>query len=197
MVRLGVDAERCRRPRIDVARVDTRELGGTGRPAPAGGLADAVGRQAGRRRPSQEALMKPFLLLLTVLAAVAVAAGRGGAAGAGAPPNRCPEEPPFDLPGPEICTFSFSEHRELPAGTRCEFDVTIDIEWTGRFTSSPTCRAPSPTWFPWARRPATVTRWCGRALRGDGESRDRFHRPRSVREVQTSRWTDGHHVRGI
>lgn len=75
--------------------------------------------------------MKAFWILLTLLGALAVAAVAGGAAGAGAPPNRCPEEPPFDVPGPEICTFSFSEHRELPAGTRCAFDVTIDIEWTG------------------------------------------------------------------
>jgi len=76
--------------------------------------------------------MKAFSILLTMLAAVAVAvAGTGGAASAGAPPNKCPEVPPFDVPGPEICTFSFSEHRELPAGTRCEFDVTIDIEWQG------------------------------------------------------------------
>jgi hypothetical protein len=71
------------------------------------------------------------LHLFAVAGAVLAAALGVGTAGAGAPPNRCPEEPPFDIPGPEICTFSFSEHRELPAGTRCAFDVTIDIDWTG------------------------------------------------------------------
>jgi len=65
------------------------------------------------------------------LAATAAIAIGGGTAGAGAPPNKCPETPPFDVPGPEICTFGFTEHRDLPAGTRCDFDVTIDIDWRG------------------------------------------------------------------
>jgi hypothetical protein len=72
-----------------------------------------------------------FGILLTLLAAIAAAALTGGTAVAGAPPNKCPTEPPYDVPGPEICTFSYTEHHELPAGTRCEFDVTIDIEWNG------------------------------------------------------------------
>ena len=75
--------------------------------------------------------MRSFLILLTLLGGLAVAAVTGGAAHAGAPPNKCPEQPPFDVPGPEICTFSYSEHRYLPAGTRCAFDVTIDINWEG------------------------------------------------------------------
>ena len=58
-------------------------------------------------------IMKALWITLTLVAAVVVAAGTGVAASAGAPPNKCPEEPPFDVPGPEICTFSFSEHREL------------------------------------------------------------------------------------
>ena len=75
--------------------------------------------------------MKAFLTLLTLFVAFAAAAVVGGTAHGGAPPNKCPEEPPFEVPGPEICTFGFTEHRDLPAGTRCEFDVTIDIEWQG------------------------------------------------------------------
>jgi hypothetical protein len=35
------------------------------------------------------------------------------------------------VPGPEICTFSYSVHRFLPAGTRCAFDVTIDYQASG------------------------------------------------------------------
>lgn len=75
--------------------------------------------------------MRTLWILFALGAALAAAGVTVGAAGAGAPPNKCPEEPPFEVAGPEICTFSFSEHRELPAGTRCEFDVTIDIEWQG------------------------------------------------------------------
>lgn len=75
--------------------------------------------------------MKTLYLLVAAVAVIVASTFVVVPAGATAPPNRCPEEPPFDVPGPEICTFSFSEHRELPAGTRCAFDVTIDIEWTG------------------------------------------------------------------
>ena len=72
--------------------------------------------------------MKPFLILLTLFAALGANWIGGGTASAGAPPYKCPETSPYDVPGPEICTFSFTEHRELPAGTRCDFNVTIDIE---------------------------------------------------------------------
>jgi hypothetical protein len=78
--------------------------------------------------------MRRLIVTVSVLGALAfaaIAAIGGGTAEAGVPPNKCPETPPFDVPGPEICTFSFTDHRELPAGTRCDFDVTIDIEWQG------------------------------------------------------------------
>ena len=42
--------------------------------------------------------MRSFLILLTLLGGLAVAAVTGGAAHAGAPPNKCPEQPPFDVP---------------------------------------------------------------------------------------------------
>jgi hypothetical protein len=45
--------------------------------------------------------------------------------------QRCPEDPTVVVPGPVICTFSFSTHRFFPAGTRCSFDVTIDYQSTG------------------------------------------------------------------
>jgi hypothetical protein len=52
-------------------------------------------------------------------------------ASADQPFQRCPEDPSFVIPGPEICTFSYSVHNFLPAGTRCPFDVTIDYQVTG------------------------------------------------------------------
>ena len=45
--------------------------------------------------------------------------------------NRCPDDPSVNLPGPEICSFSFPVHVDLPAGTRCSFDVTIDYVLSG------------------------------------------------------------------
>jgi hypothetical protein len=74
--------------------------------------------------------MKALWILLAVGAAITVAV-LGAPAQAGVGPNRCPEDPAVNLPGPEACTFSFSVHNELPAGTRCDFDVTIDYEVTG------------------------------------------------------------------
>jgi hypothetical protein len=53
------------------------------------------------------------------------------AASADQPFQRCPEDPSVNVPGPEICTFSFAVHNFLPAGTRCAFDVTIDYQVTG------------------------------------------------------------------
>ena len=61
------------------------------------------------------------------------------------------------VPGPEICTFSYSVHNFLPAGTRCAFDVTIDYEVTGtiHFYENPP-RAVA-TASPRAGQPATAT----------------------------------------
>jgi hypothetical protein len=73
-------------------------------------------------------MMKTIWMILAVFAAMATAAFVGEPAGAGVPPNKCPEDPTVNLPGPEICTFSFSVHNEYPAGTRCEFDVIVDYE---------------------------------------------------------------------
>src|SRR5262245_838702 len=103
-------------------------------------------KPARRRGPSvdgvptndgKETSMRRLTVIVSILGALALAATAaaligGGTASAGAPPNKCPETPPFEVPGPEICTFTRTEHRELPAGTRCDFDVTIDIEWQGR-----------------------------------------------------------------
>lgn len=74
--------------------------------------------------------MKAFWILLALVGAMTVAV-IGGSAQAGVGPNRCPEDPTVNLPGPEVCTFSFPVHREFPAGTRCDFDVTIDYVVTG------------------------------------------------------------------
>jgi hypothetical protein len=75
--------------------------------------------------------VKRLSIILAVAAAMAAATSVAGPAGAGAPPNKCPEDPTVSLAGPEICAFSFSVHREFPAGTRCDFDVAIDYEVTG------------------------------------------------------------------
>jgi hypothetical protein len=75
--------------------------------------------------------MKPthiFVLAVVVLAAALAAAS---SAAADQPFARCPQDPSVVVPGPEICTFGYSVHREFPAGTRCDFDVTIDYQVTG------------------------------------------------------------------
>ncbi len=64
--------------------------------------------------------MKALWILLAIGAAMTIAV-LGSPAQAGVGPNRCPDDPTVNLPGPEICTFSFSVHNELPAGTRCDF----------------------------------------------------------------------------
>ena len=73
---------------------------------------------------------------LTVIAGSLVVAvsllAAASSASADQPFQRCPEDPSVVVPGPEICDFSYSVHRFLPAGTRCEFDVTIDYTVTGR-----------------------------------------------------------------
>lgn len=74
--------------------------------------------------------MKALLILLAIGAAMTIAV-LGSPSQAGAAPDRCPDDPTVNLPGPEICTFSFSVHNVLPAGTRCDFEVTIDYEVTG------------------------------------------------------------------
>jgi hypothetical protein len=67
-------------------------------------------------------------------AAAASALGAAPSASADQPFQRCPEDPSVVVPGPEICDFSYSVHRFLPAGTRCAFEVTIDYTVTGRIS---------------------------------------------------------------
>jgi hypothetical protein len=74
--------------------------------------------------------MKIVLPLLAIGAALTLAV-IGSPAQAGNGPNRCPDDPLVNLPGPEICDFSFHVHNELPAGSRCDFPVTIDYDVTG------------------------------------------------------------------
>jgi len=73
--------------------------------------------------------MRTLFLVVTAVALAALAAVSSAAADQ--PFSRCPTDPSVVVPGPEICTFSYSVHRDLPAGTRCSFDVTIDYEVTG------------------------------------------------------------------
>jgi hypothetical protein len=105
--------------------------------------------------------------------------------------NRCPDDPSVNLPGPEICSFSFPVHVDSPAGTRCSFDVTIDYVLSGTimFFENPASR----------RRPYGARRNCDRkrshlerplAFHRDGESRDRLHRPRPVCSLQAARRED-------
>jgi hypothetical protein len=69
--------------------------------------------------------------VIALLAATATLLVAAQSASADQPFQRCPEDPAAIVPGPEICTFSYSVHNFLPAGTRCAFDVTIDYKVTG------------------------------------------------------------------
>ena len=74
---------------------------------------------------------KMFVGVVALLAATATVVVAAHSASADQPFQRCPEDPSVVVPGPEICTFSYSVHNFLPAGTRCAFDVTIDYQVTG------------------------------------------------------------------
>jgi hypothetical protein len=102
--------------------------------------------------------MRPIHVLLVGLAVVAAALALAFPAAADQAINRCPEDPSVVVPGPEICTFSYSVHRFLPAGTRCAFDVTIDYQVTGTIYFFENPPRGSPTTSRRALRPATVTR---------------------------------------
>jgi hypothetical protein len=75
--------------------------------------------------------MKPIHIFVIPLLVMAAALAAASSATADGPFARCPEDPSVVVPGPEICTFGYSVHREFPAGTRCDFDVAIDYEVTG------------------------------------------------------------------
>jgi hypothetical protein len=74
---------------------------------------------------------KTLLAVLALFASAATLLVAVQSASADQPFQRCPEDPSVVVPGPEICTFSYSVHRFLPAGTRCAFDVTIDYQASG------------------------------------------------------------------
>jgi hypothetical protein len=74
--------------------------------------------------------MKPihiFTLCVVALAAALVLASPGAAA---QPFERCSDDP--SVPGPAICDFAYHpDPTFFPAGTRCDFDVTVDYAYTG------------------------------------------------------------------
>jgi hypothetical protein len=74
--------------------------------------------------------MKPIHVVSLVLAALATALVLASTAAADKPFDRCFGDPAV-VPGPGICTFAFDpEPIFFPAGTRCDFDVTVDYEYT-------------------------------------------------------------------
>jgi hypothetical protein len=74
--------------------------------------------------------VKHIPLLIAAIACAAAALTVSGPAVA-QPLDRCPAD--FDawvaLPGPAVCSFSWSEDRYYPAGTRCSFDVVVHIDF--------------------------------------------------------------------
>jgi hypothetical protein len=66
----------------------------------------------------------------TVVVGAAAIAGASSAAPDG-PVNRCPTDPSIIIPGPDVCTFEFTDGAFFPAGTRCEFDVSVSYQVTG------------------------------------------------------------------
>jgi hypothetical protein len=73
--------------------------------------------------------MKPIHMAVVAIAVAGAALAATSSAAADQPFDRCPVEF-VDVPGPEVCTFTYSVHRFYPAGTRCAFDVTVDFERT-------------------------------------------------------------------
>src|SRR5262245_17012537 len=75
--------------------------------------------------------MKPIHVLSVVLAAVAVMLVLVSTAAADQPFDRCSGDPAV-VPGPGACEFwPFMQVGFFPAGTRCDFDVTVAYEVTG------------------------------------------------------------------
>ena len=75
--------------------------------------------------------MKPIHLFIAAFVVLVAALAAASSAAADQPFARCPADPSVVVPGPEICTFGYSVHREFPAGTRCDFDVAIDYDVIG------------------------------------------------------------------
>jgi hypothetical protein len=76
--------------------------------------------------------MKNISILVVAVAAVAAALAVASPAGAEQPFDRCPAD--FDawasVPGPVVCSYSWSEDRSYPAGTRCSFGVVVHIDFS-------------------------------------------------------------------
>jgi hypothetical protein len=72
--------------------------------------------------------MKPIYTLSVMFAALAATLVLASSAAADQPFERCSNE--LTIPGPAICNFTYDPAPIfLPAGTRCEFDVTIEYEY--------------------------------------------------------------------
>src|SRR6266508_3928857 len=75
--------------------------------------------------------MKPIHIVSVAFTALVAAVAFASSAAAAQPFDRCFDDPSV-CPGPEICSFDYHpDPTFLPAGTRCDFDVTIDYDYTG------------------------------------------------------------------
>jgi hypothetical protein len=72
--------------------------------------------------------MKPICIFSGTLVTLVAALVLASPAAAEQPFERCSNE--LTIPGPAICDFTYDPPPEFyPAGTRCDFDVTIDYEY--------------------------------------------------------------------
>ena len=77
--------------------------------------------------------MKAMHILTATVAIAAAALAGASSAAADQPVDRCPTDPAVVVPGPTICDLEpYSGGGFFPAGTRCDFDVTISYVETGR-----------------------------------------------------------------
>ena len=75
--------------------------------------------------------MKPIHILSVAFAAVVAALVVASSAVADQPFDRCLDDPAV-VPGPESCSFGPNKYGAFfPAGTRCDFDVTVSYEESG------------------------------------------------------------------
>ena len=79
-------------------------------------------------------MRRTCVLMLVGVVALAAALVSAQAASAEGAFERCPADLEQlggpEVPGPEICTFSWSVDNFIPAGTRCTFDVAIHYDVT-------------------------------------------------------------------
>jgi hypothetical protein len=78
--------------------------------------------------------MKPLHLFAVAAAVAAAALAATSPALADQPFDRCPDdfEAWASVPGPVVCQGAWTVDRFLPAGSRCDFDVTIHFDVTAR-----------------------------------------------------------------